>query len=255
MSCHRKVRLGHFTAEQLTYIGATLADLKDQPLVTAIAACLPPPLRKRFALPWRENCSRPAWQRNLIGVAASAAGGTIDPADDPLLADLLAESLGADVFDERLHALFLIHASPYRAPIARELGRAMAGRHGGTELVSVTEAARNLGDQRERDLVEHLVLAASTPPDLRETAAFALGHVGGTSEDTFWRAVLAIAPQWRLDAATASVLDRLVYAAGRAGNHRFLQQVLSTASLPEVARVSARWWLGIPPHIRLSAAM
>ncbi|WP_410593668.1 hypothetical protein [Amycolatopsis sp. lyj-23] len=255
LSCHRKVRLGHFTAEQLAHVGGTLADVDDQPLVAAIAACLPLPLRKRFSFPRREDRGRPGGRPNRIGVAAAAVNDRIGTADDPVLTDLLAESLGADVFDERMHALFLLQASPYRASIARELGRALAGRHSGAELVTVAEAARNLGGQRERGVLEQLVLAAGTSPDLRETAAFALGHVGGTSEDTFWRAVLAVARQWRPDAGTASVLDRLVYAAGRAGHHRFLRQVVATAGLPEVARVSARWWHGIPPHIRLSAGM
>ncbi|MEU7783402.1 hypothetical protein [Amycolatopsis sp. NPDC049159] len=255
LSCHRKVRLGHFTRGQLVHIGGVLAELRDQPLAAAIAACLPAQLRKRFGLITKTDRDGARDHRTLIETVTASVGGTVHPADQDVLNDLLAEALAADVFDERMHALFLLHAGPCRVPIARELGRIMAGRHREPESAIVAEALRKLGGRRERALVEQLVLAAGTRADVREAAAFALGHIGGESDENFWRAALAITRRWRPGSTTTSTIDRLVYAAGRTEKRNFLHWVLATADLPRVARVSARWWLEIPSHIRLSVTV
>lgn len=180
---------------------------------------------------------------------------------DPMLPRLIDELLCDPVFDVRLYAAFLLYATPYRQPLGRALGQELvAARHSGNTQLVVTllEALRILGGPEERRHVERLLLAPSTPSGIRDTAASALGHIGGASREDYWTLALRTARQrWRQTptGAEASVLDRLVYALGMADRRALLRAVTADSTLPDRVRSAARWWITLPSHIRHSARM
>lgn len=122
--------------------------------------------------------------------------------------------------------------------------------------VSTVPYLRILGGPEERRHVERLLLAPSTPSGIRDTAASALGHIGGVSQEDYWTLALRTARQrWHQSptAAEISVLDRHVYALGMADRRALLRTVTADPTLPDVVRSAANWWLTLPLHIRESA--
>lgn len=268
LACFRKVGRGHFHSGQLVVVADLLIDLLGEPVTTSTAALagailrqLPMGLRQRVpARIWNlvsaELPGPPAWSV-VDEIAASVAAATTEAWDDAVMRQLIRESVLADVFDQRLYAQFMIYSTPYRAPVARELGAALRRRrHDRNWAVPLVEALRVIGGPAERRDIEQLLVDRTLPVAIRDTAASALGHVGGTSPDAFWADALS-ATRLNHHATTGepevSVLDRLVYAMGMAGADSALNQVSATPDLPVRIRASARWWLSLSPCFRESA--
>ncbi|EOD69109.1 hypothetical protein [Amycolatopsis vancoresmycina] len=268
LACFRKVGQGHFRSGQLVVVSDLLTDLLGGPvsagsaaLAGAILRQLPLGLRQRVPVRiWNvlaaELPGPPEWSAT-DEIAAAVAATDTEAWDDAVLRELIREALFADVFDQRLYAQFMIYSTPCRAPVARELGAALRHRRRDKDwAVPLVEALRVIGGPAERRDIELLVLDRALPAAVRDTAASALGHVGGTSPDAFWVTALAAT---RLNYHTTagqpeiSVLDRLVYAMGMAGADGALSRVSATPDLPVRIRASARWWLSLSPCLRQSA--
>jgi hypothetical protein len=178
---------------------------------------------------------------------------------DEVLPTLVDEMLFDPVFDARLHAACLIYASPYRAATAEALAVELSPAHWDSNLAQVTaifEALRKLGGQAERDKVERFVTERGVPGAVADAASYALGHIGGTSNDSFWQCALAHhLLVWERSASpvTGSVLDRLVYAIGMSDNVPILKAVKLNRRVPPQIRACAAWWLSQPEVIRQSA--
>ncbi|WP_146060309.1 hypothetical protein [Amycolatopsis sp. CA-128772] len=265
LACFRKVGQGHFRSGQLVVISDLLTDLLGGPVTAGTAALagailrqLPLGLRQRVpARIWDLVSTRsPAWSV-ADEITAAVAAATTEAWDDAVLRELVRESVFADVFDQRLYAQFMIYSTPYRVPVARELGAALRRRrHDKDRAVPLVEALRVIGGPAERRDIELLVLDQTLPVAIRDTAASALGHIGGTSHNSFWATALS-ATRLRYHATAGeseiSVLDRLIYAMGMAGADSVLSQVPATPDLPARIRASARWWLSLSPCFRQSA--
>ncbi|MGW3964532.1 hypothetical protein ACWED2_32290 [Amycolatopsis sp. NPDC005003] len=268
LACFRKVGQGHFRSAQLVIVSDLLTDLLGGPVTASTAALagailrqLPAGLRERVpARIWHllsaELPGPPEWSLT-DEIAAAVAATTTEAWDDAVLRELIRESVFADVFDQRLYAQFMIYSTPYRAPVARALGAALRRRrHDKDRAVPLVEALRVIGGPAERRDIELLVLDRTLPVAIRDTAASALGHVGGASPSGFW--TTALSATRRGYHATAgepeiSVLDRLVYAMGMAGADSALRRVSAAPDLPARIRASASWWLSLSPCLRQSA--
>jgi hypothetical protein len=104
--------------------------------------------------------------------------------------------------------------------------------------------------------MEELLVVPHIRPSVREAAALALGHMGGSTSRERWRRVLVNGlHRWTStrDPAELAVVDRLVYSLGITGEDA-LVAIASThpATPPRISRAAA-WWLHLSPAIRLSA--
>jgi hypothetical protein len=89
-----------------------------------------------------------------------------------------------------------------------------------------------------------------------EAAAHAIGHIGGTSSDAFWRGAIGLhARRWHQyrDRASGTVLRSLVYGLGMARHLALLGTIAGDQRLPPPVRAAARWWLDIPERTIRSA--
>jgi hypothetical protein len=270
----RKLRYGHFTASQLRRLVPVIVDiLADGHGGSRLA--LAASLLKMIPVAMRQRVNDRIWQvvtqglertATSTGLAGRVHDATITNLDHPgsgyrdsVLPHLIDELLCDPIFDVRLYAAFLLYATPYRAPLGRALGQELlTARQSGNaqRLVTLLEALRILGGPEERRHVERLLLAPSTPSGIRDTAASALGHIGGASQDDYWTLALRTARQrWRQSPTVAeiSVLDRHVYALGMADRRALLRTVTADPTLPDQVRSAASWWLTLPSHIRESA--
>ncbi|WP_290055940.1 hypothetical protein, partial [Amycolatopsis solani] len=119
------------------------------------------------------------------------------------------------------------------------------------------DALRILGGTGERRLIEAMVLSEQLGTAVCDSAAYALGHVGGASPDDFYRRAFARhAENARHDdtARSTSVLDRLVYCMGISDRRALLGEVVTRPDLPPRIRTAATWWAGLPGYIRERAA-
>ena len=287
MACVRKIRFGHFHAAELENISRVVADAADsggmdlneetRALAVSVLGQIPAAFQHargqrvlRAAGSQRDRISLVGDNRLVSAeIAATVARRVADHAAshvshageqfvDPVLPLLIEEALFDPVFDARLYANSLIYATPYRQWVAQALTAELsAARRNGDALMLTTlyESLRKLGGPRERALIEATVLEPGTPTAATDTAAYALGHVGGSSDDLFWSRALELhTAGWAKSASTvsASVLDRLVYAIGMANGRGVLRSVCEARGIPPKVKESALWWLGHPPSLMAS---
>lgn len=270
----RKLRYGHFTAAQLRKLVPVIVDIlaegrsnARQSLAASLVKMVPTAMRQRISdRVWQVATQKPERTATVTGLVDRVHNATVADLDQPgsryrdaVLPHLIEELLCDPVFDVRLYSAFLLYATPYRQPLGRALGQELlAAQHSGNTQLTVTllEALRILGGPDERRHVERLLLAPSTPSGIRDTAASALGHIGGTSQEDYWTLALRTARQrWRRTptAEEASVLDRIVYSLGMADRRKLLRAVTADPTLPDRVRSAANWWITLPLHIHESA--
>lgn len=280
MACVRKIKFGHFHGPELASISRIASDAADcgvmrlndetQALAVSVLRQIPPTFQSRHGLrvlrTLKARCSQAALvdenrllpaepatlvARRIADHAASRAAVAGEEFVDPVLPLLVEEALFDPVFDVRLYASSLIHATPYREWVAQALAveLAMARRNqNAVMLTTLFEALRKLGGPRERVVIEGVVLDPGSTPAAADTAAYALGHIGGASTERFWRRALSQhRAAWIHSANTvsASVLDRLVYAIGMAdASSGLLCELCADDRIPPKVKESARWWQG-----------
>jgi hypothetical protein len=265
----RKLRYGHFTPGHLRKLVPVIVDIlaegrngARQSLAAALLKLLPAEMRQRvndriwgMAAENLEQTSNVVVDRLHNSTVAGVE--TTSRFNDTVLPRLIEELLFDPVFDVRLYAAFLLYSTPYREPLGRALDQELlTTRPTAEQAVTLLEALRILGGPDERRHIERLLVAPGVPNPVRDTAASALGHVGGSSSDGYWRTALRTARQrWRQTQGKAevSVLDRVVYALGMAGQLTLLRAVTADASLPSRIRSAAHWWTTLPAHIHASA--
>jgi HEAT repeat protein len=267
----RKLRYGHFTPTHLRKLVPVIVDILAEgrsgarlSLAAALLKMLPVEMRQRvndriWGMATENLEQTPAVTRTVDRLHnATVAGLEATPRfNDAVLPQLIQELLFDPIFDVRLYAAFLLYSTPYRQPLGRALNQELLSiRSTARQTVTLLEALRILGGPEERPHIERLLVAPGVPNPVRDTAASALGHVGGSSTDGYWRSALRTARQrWRQTQAKAeiSVLDRVVYALGMAGQQALLRAVTADASLPSRIRSAANWWTTLPRHIQDSA--
>jgi hypothetical protein len=280
LACVRKVRLGHFTPDQLGVLVPAVMQLLEAPEALDTAALGVEVLRR---LPAKlRNDTRTGLRRVLgtdrilhevlvagrlaavdtstvvVGRIVRAIAAEVDTErlgfTDDLLPTLVDEVLFHPVFDVRLYAAALLDATPYRpalaAAFAAELSKPQVV--GDVTLaVSLLHGLRVVGGPPERPLVERLVLAPGLALDVSAAAVESLGHVTGQSTDRFWLTAIALYGRgWRRRRSrhSAAALTGLVYGLGMARNVRLLARVRDDLEAPPPVRASARWWLNRPSY-------
>ncbi len=286
LACVRKVRFGHFAADEVAGLVPTVSDLLRDPDSYADAAALgvellrrlPNGLGTRAVANLRRALTADAHLNEVLGAGRLAAQSTsaivVDriasatqaqlPQSPPgftdtLLPELIDEMLYAPVLDVRLYAALLVRATPYGGAVARALGKELRKPHVAmdpTLAATLLGGMRILGEASQRPLVEHLVLAVGLPIEVSIAAVDSLGHVGGVSPDRFYLdAIARHAGSWRRHRTrhSAVLLRGLVYALGVTQNLRLLARVRDDHEAPAPVRAAARWWLDRPARVFESA--
>ncbi|MEU3253378.1 XRE family transcriptional regulator [Streptomyces sp. NPDC006997] len=282
LACVRKLRHGHFRPDQVGQVAGYAAELLRETgarfhdtrvlagSVLDLARArdpggLPPSLRARAGGadatgPPPESVA-PETRRHLAVLVARIAGSAVSllPRQtgrfhDTTLPVLLEEALTDPVFDVRLHALLLLYATPYRAPLATAVGREITRLGFGRDTeatVRLFHALGILGGPAERRQAERVVLRGGVPAAVADAAARALAHTGGRSGDDFWTTALSLhgAAAHAGSDLSVRVLGDLVYALGIGGDRHWLRLLAADPRLPPALRSRARWWTHLPPYV------
>jgi hypothetical protein len=286
LACVRKVARGHFTPGQVSFLASVVVGLLGDSARHDDARTLAASLLRQMpqAVPTSEarkmrtrltgdqtvgqilttgRLGSPSATAGRVRRIVSAATARM-PREalwvyDETLDGLVDELLFSPVADVRLGAAFLIHATPYREPIAAALATELASSATvQTDLaICIMDALRLLGGPAERSVVERLTLTPGIPAPVVVSAARNIGHLGGTSDDAYWlRAFGRQCDLLKRDASPAggAILRGLVYGLGMSWNDPLLTRIRDLGDMPWQAREAASWWLGHPQRIRESAA-
>jgi hypothetical protein len=287
LACVRKVARGHFTPSQVKYLASVVVGLLDDPVrhddARTLAASLlrqmpdavPPGAAQKMstwlgadeALGQILTTGRLAAQgsassrvRRIVSAVAAQMPREGPWLYDEMLAAITDEMLFSSVSDVRLCATFLIHATPYRFPIAAVLAAELSrcARVQPDLAMCIMDSLRLLGGPEQRPILERLTLHAGIPAPVTASAARNIGHIGGTSGDEYWMRALDVQRRQlaRHASPTGSAIVRgLVYGLGMSRNDPLLTRVRDLDDMPWQAREAASWWLGHPQRIRQSAAL
>ncbi|MGK5740034.1 hypothetical protein [Micromonospora sp. URMC 103] len=280
----RKLQYGHFTKPQTTQ----LVSIAHAMLIDSTPNVSTQPLAAELLRRVPDECAATMQARQVPGSHASAAGANAGrterdeatravarriaratvawmPFDvlnfrDRLLPVVLHEMLFSPVFDVRMYAAMLLAGTPYRRPLAAILGTELSASAPGGPVrwtLTLIEALRIIGTAQQRPMMERLTIAAGLPPAITLSAIQAIGHIGGESDNRYWRAAIAHhVLRWRQTRTGTPVpaLVGLVYALGIARNEHMLQLVRRDIASPGECRAAASWWLNLPTYILDSAA-
>jgi hypothetical protein len=286
LACVRKVSDGHFTPGEGRQLAAVVVSLLGDParhddartLAVSLLRRLPNDLptavagKLRRSVAADETLSRVVVTGRLgtsehaagfVGQVVGAAAARM-PRDGPWLFDetlafLVDEMLYNPVPDVRLEAAFLIHATPYRMPVAAELTAELSRRATAADAdlaVCILDALRLMGGPGQRPVVERLTLSPGVPTPVMASAARNIGHLGGTSDDRYWNRAFELhfqPPRRPATPAADAIMRGLVYGLGMARNDAMLARVRDLPGAPWQARQAASWWLGHSQRTRVSA--
>ncbi|BCJ63050.1 hypothetical protein [Polymorphospora rubra] len=283
LACARKIRFGHFTAEQLTDLTTLIVDLVLEPAHHTEARPLAAALLRHAP-----NLHRPGVQAALRRAAADdrtvgevvATGQLAAPQTARVVVTrivnaataalpyemtndvfpvLVRELLFHPLFDIRLYTAMLIAATPYREPLARALADELAAIRAPDRVdlnSCIISALRTFGTGEQRPLIERISIGTGLPGPLVVLATHAIGHLGGQSDDRYWATAVDHHNRlWRRhrDPLHESALRGLVYGLGIARREALLGRLRLDPAAPEPARTAADWWLGLPRHVTASA--
>ncbi|MEV0732610.1 hypothetical protein [Polymorphospora sp. NPDC050346] len=283
LACVRKIRFGHFTADQLTDLTALIVELvrepahraEAQPLAAALLRHAPQLHRPGMQAALRRaatadrtvgeavatgQLAAPQTARVVVTRVVNTTTATLphDPAND-MFPTLVRELLFHPLSDIRLYTAMLIAATPYREPPARALADELAGIRAPERLElngCIIAALRALGGAEQRPLVERITVGSGIPGPLVVLATHAIGHLGGHSDDRYWAAAVDHHNRlWRRhrDPLHESALRGLVYGLGIARRQALLSRLRDDPAAPQPARGAAAWWLRLPQHVTASA--
>ncbi|HEX4062744.1 MAG TPA: hypothetical protein VHY58_17135 [Streptosporangiaceae bacterium] len=289
LACVRKVANGHFSPEESRQLAGVVASLigGDQvdphdarTLAVSLLRQLPDDVptavtdKLRRVVQADESLSRVATTGKLgtpdqagpfvtrVVTAAAAQMPREGPWEfDQMLAQAVDEMLYDSVPDVRLEAAFLIHATPYRLPVATALTASLSRTATAADTglaMCIMDALRLLGGPQHRPMVERLTLSPGVPAPVMVAAARNIGHLGGTSDDRYWNHAVRLhcgPPRRPQSAANDAIVRGLVYGMGMAHNDAMLTRVRDLPGVPWQARQAASWWLGHSQRTRQSARL
>lgn len=280
----RKLRFGHFTEAQLPRLVAVIHELSFdsnrrgdiQPLAVELLRRLsdrmPAASRNRLrglvADPTLHQVLRAGRladgeaSRRLVdrlsNTAVALMPGEPPPFRDEVLPVLVDEMLFSPVFDVRMYAAIAVSGTPYRQPLAAGLAAELNGRTVLADPVApaMIEALRLVGGAEQRAVIERLTTASGVHGSITVAAAQAIGHVGGRSDDRFWRTAVAYhAELWRRTGqpTNEAALNGLTYGLGMTRNPALLRLLRADDRMPQPVRAAATWWLNVPDVVYASA--
>lgn len=274
----RKTRKHHFTPEQTR----TLVDVVEGVLTSGPRAAHPGSVVEAAAVLLHQLPLSAAHAARLTGAAADrhpvvqaivVHGSLTDTAVASIVVSRIIARLGDHatavlggivddllhhpVADVRLYAAMLLHASPYGPRVAAALAadlRQTATLRDEVRAVPMLDALRVLGGHGQRDVVADLTLARGLPKEVVLAAVHALGHIGGRSPESYWRAVFHQHTGSATDAiGQTRVLKRLVYGFAMAGELDLLTRLVEEQAQAAPTQHLSGWWSGLARHVRESA--
>jgi hypothetical protein len=288
LACVRKLDHDHFTPGEASCLASIVVSLLGDParhddariVAVSLLSRLPPDVPATVAAKLRtvvagdEALSRVAATGRLgttgqaAGLVTRVAGAAMArmPREGPWLYDdtlavVLDEMLYDPVPDVRLEAAFLLNATPYRAPVAAELGAELSRCAAAADTglaTSILDSLRLIGGKEQRPVVERITLSPGIPAPVLVSATRNIGHLGGTSDDRYWAQALARHAQpaaLHTSPASGAILRGLVYGLGMERNDRMLGWIRDQPGLPGQTRQAAVWWLGQTRRTRESALL
>ncbi|MBY8880131.1 helix-turn-helix domain-containing protein [Actinacidiphila acidipaludis] len=283
LAAARKSRKGHFGADQ----NRVLVDVVDGVLTSASQGAHPLPLVEAAAVLVHRLPLSAAHTARLVAAAAdlhptagavvlhgsltapAAASVTVarvlarlpddvtSPQSGDVLGGIVHDLLHHPVADVRLYAAMLLSASPYGGEVAAALTaelRNTAVVRAENQAVPVLYALRVLGGPEQRGVVADLTLARGLPRGVVLAAVDALGHIGGRSPETYWRAVFERHSKAVPDPGEQQrVLKRLVYSFAMADELDLLTRLVGEQAREVSAQGLSRWWTHLARHVRESA--
>ncbi|MFI2652507.1 hypothetical protein [Micromonospora fulviviridis] len=281
----RKLRAGHFRTDsewqQLTASAQDLAaDPGPDPAVRSLGGELFAGLAR--ALPRRDGSLQRSAARHvgrqsviwpdLSPAAAAMVKDVVDRArsllpveptdDDSVLAALIAEAMHSPNSDQRLYAVMLIAATPYRRPVATAVltvARRRLREWDPPLIASALRVLTLLKTPDHQELVYRLLTDPAVSPPLRHAAASATPHWSARMDIRRWQHVLAVQRQrTKLAPSTLDVgiLRALTYGVATDGHHELLRDIEAGPEdppFPALARIVAHWWLRLPPQLLQAA--
>jgi hypothetical protein len=181
----------------------------------------------------------------VAGEATARLGALGGP--DPVLAALVSTALDGNAVDRRVFAAMTIAQSPFRVPVAEVLladARRDLVRRGGADPARFLQTLTMLGSDVHRPLLFDLLTGPGHAAAVRQAAAWAMPHCGGSFTEQQWRQILARQlAAWREQPTTVngSVLHAVAYGIGTDGQRRLLAEMAEDPVLPAIARTTARW--------------
>jgi len=274
LAAARKTRKHHFTAEQTrtlvevvegvlcgspehAHVEAAAAPLHRLPLSTAHTTGLITAAADHSAavqaIVVHGSLTDPASASITVARVLAKLSHDNEPTASTVLRDILDDLLHHPVADVRLYAALLLRASPYGHEVAAALAgelRQPGALHAKDRAVPLLHALRALGDSDQRAVVADLTLARGVPQEVVQAAVHALGHIGGHSAESYWRAVFN---QHTRSAPQHQVVKRLVYGFAMAGELDLLTRLVDELTQVAPAQRLSSWWTHLAPHIRESA--
>ncbi len=277
LACFRKVRFGHFNPEQTRELISVLHDLthsstkqdRSRSLAVEVLYALRAPrqmlrsgaARVQSGLAGHEGEREIAINR-ITSLCLAHTPDLPDAYEDEILPLLIEEMLYALSWDVRLMASSLLAVSPYRPGISSALFdefRTEKTLLGNPDWVHVLlSALRFVGGERERALLEQMVMRGGVPESTAVAAAYSIGHLypeGGAGE--LQAAMNLNAARWESTRSprSAAILAGLVYSAGVSGQSSILAAMRDELHTPAPLRAAAGWWLDLPSYVIGSARM
>jgi hypothetical protein len=279
LACVRKVRDGHFSADQLATVSGAIGDLVTGGDAHPGTIALAVDVLRRLPAPVRDGVGRRiggllSADRTLSEVMAAGrlastgpsrvvvnrvvqattAGAVREPTGftDELLPTLVDEMLFSPVLDTSLMSAMLVRSTPYAPSLAAALAAELASPRVVSDMplaCAMLGTLRTVGRAEQRPLVERLVLAPGVRAEVSFAAISCLAHIGGTSADDFWTGALTRhSGAWRHQRGRRSgeALTTLVYGLGMARNLGLLARIRGDETAPRPARMAASWWLDQP---------
>ncbi|MFG1605463.1 hypothetical protein [Actinoplanes sp. NPDC049265] len=254
----RKVRVGHFTPDQLGRLGASMTGLLDD---SALSASLRPLIdevgrtmnggaeAERVPVPRVQ----PVPHRAAVMASAELLPGH---GTDPILAGLVDDALHNANPDERMHAAMFIAGTPYAPVVARTLVEDLVTdlrRRSEAGLAPALRTLTILGSTDHRVLIAQILTGNGFSEAARHAAAWATPHCAGRYDEAIWRRILQVQFQaWRRMplGLGEEILYAVTYGMGTDGHRTLLAEVRADDRLPARSRAAAAWLLTAPEVIR-----
>ncbi|XVU23562.1 hypothetical protein ACQPZJ_40905 [Actinoplanes sp. CA-054009] len=256
----RKIRVRHFSPEELGDIGRSVTGLLSdpglagmlRPLVTEVSRALTGEAAVLF--PATDLSSAAELKARLIAARACSQAPVDRPAE-VTLATLVGECLDSDNPDQRLLSSMFVAATPLREPVAAAvLDRVVADLRGrrDTDLDAALRALTNLGSEVHRPLIGQILTEREFGERARYAAAWATPHCAGAFPEPAWSRILAIqlaAWQRSPEGLGREILHGVTYGIGTDSHRGLLHRVREDARMPQEARTTASWLLTTPTVI------
>ncbi|MEV4345777.1 hypothetical protein AB0J83_15000 [Actinoplanes sp. NPDC049596] len=251
----RKIRVRHFTPDELGGIGRSVTGLLGDPGLAGPLRPLAVQIGRALAGQTTEVRRLPVTPGARMIASRAFSQAPVDRPAELTLAELVGECLESDNPDERLLSSMFVAATPLREPVAAAiLDRVVTDLRGrrDTDLDAALRTLTNLGSAVHRPLIGQILTEREFGERARYAAAWATPHCAGSFPEPTWSRILArqlAAWQRTPDGLGREILHGVTYGIGTDSHRGLLHRVREDARMPPEARTTASWLLTTPTVI------